>query len=508
MHWRSPLFAATPRRALIETSLLLVCIMAVGSSLSIHDINAFLTLDIICILFYIFRLRLAHPLRWRTTLKDSLGVVAISLLLCVCETLELLWLQNSGYFPSIFDRDLALLYTLVPITNLIAYACFRLVIRVWSLWNRIRRRHLLWALTHSHIMLIVLVTGAIMLLVDVASIFASSSGGFTPLLILPLTLLLLIPASIALVIIVPPFTLFSYFVIRRTTDRLKALMAATSVLRSGDYSVRVEVTGEDEVAQLQSDFNDMAINLERTMRALQDERDRVARLLQERRELIANVSHELRTPVATMRGYLETTLMHWDELPPPTLQQDMQVMENEVIHLQGRVDDLFMLSRADVGALTLQCEPTDIALLINDIVKARAPLAWRASRIELAANIDCALPRAIVDARRLEQAIQNLLHNGLRHTSPGGIVAIDATDDGASIKIQVKDTGEGIQPAALEHIWERYYQVERSRSYGVGAGLGLALVKEWIEQMGGRVAVDSVLGQGSCFTLWLPKERC
>ena len=379
--------------------------------------------------------------------------------------------------------------------------------RAWSYWNGLRRRHLLWALTHSHILLVVLVTGAIMLLVDGVVFIGGIQRAANFWLIVPLTLLLMIPSAIALVIIVPPFTLFSYFVVRRTTNRLKALMAATSVLRAGNYAVRVEVTGEDEVAQLQSDFNAMAIDLERAMRALQEERDRVAALLQERRELIAGVSHELRTPVATMRGYLETALMHWEEVSPTTLQQDMQVMESEVMHLQGSVDDLFMLARADVGALEMRCEPTDVGMLIKDVVKARAPLAWRASRIEVVANIDCALPCAVVDGRRLEQALQNLLHNGLRHTAPGGIVAVEASNDDEAIRVQVKDTGEGIESEALAHIWERYYQVEQSRSRGVGAGLGLALVKEWVEQMGGCVAVESVVGEGSCFTLWVPKQR-
>jgi signal transduction histidine kinase len=509
MRWHSPLLAATLKRTFIEMTLLALGLFIVGAWLVVQNVGALLTVDIVCMLFYIFRLRLHRPLRWRTILKDSLSVVALSLLICVYETIVALWLfYGFGVEPIAVGRENGpLLYILMPIANLIGYVFFRCVIRVWLWWNSVRRKHLLWALTHSHMMLIVLVTGAIMLLIDIVSIYASSSRGFNTLLIVPLTFLLLIPASAALVIILPPFTLFSYFVIRRTTNRLKALMMATSALRSGNYSVRVEVTGEDEVAQLQRDFNDMAIDLQRTMHALQDERDRVSRLLQERRELIANVSHELRTPVATMRGYLETTLMHWDEVTPTALQQDMQVMENEVIHLQGRVDDLFMLSRADVGALRMQCEPTNIATLIEEIVNTRAPLAWRASRIEVVATIARALPCALVDARRLQQAIQNLLHNGLRHTSPGGIVAIEAAMDGRMIKVQVKDTGEGIAPEDLEHIWERYYQVARSRSHGVGAGLGLALVKDWVEEMDGHVAVESVVGQGSCFTLWLPVAR-
>jgi signal transduction histidine kinase len=209
--------------------------------------------------------------------------------------------------------------------------------------------------------------------------------------------------------------------------------------------------------------------------------------------------------VATLRGYLETTLMHWDETNQATLHHDLQVMEDEVLHLQGRVEDLFTLARADVGKLILQNEPMDVGKLVRHVVDTRAPLAWRSSRIEIVAEVPFGLPLVLADSRRLEQALQNLLHNGLRHTSPGGIVAVVVQIEAMTVSIHVKDTGEGIAPADLPHIWQRFYQTESARTrMDGGTGLGLALVKEWIEGMGGTVSVESRPGEGSCFTLCLP----
>src|SRR6185312_1428966 len=123
------------------------------------------------------------------------------------------------------------------------------------------------------------------------------------------------------------------------------------------------------------------------------------------------------------------------------------------------------------------------------------------SRIEIVADIADAISPVLVDPGRLEQVLQNLLHNAVRHTSPGGIVAFVVSEEAESVIIQVKDTGEGIAPEDLPYIWERFYQADNARnSLDGGAGLGLALVKELVEAMDGTVEVESVVGGGSCFT--------
>ncbi len=457
-----------------------------------------------CMLLYTLRLQLPKGSWWRQALIEVTSAGLLSLVLTGME-LAFIFVLLRQPAPNTFWRDNYRPYELAVLAlaaNCAAFVIFRIGRRLWLFWDRLRRTQLQWALTHAHVM--VLALGAGLLIVLVESLVIARSRDFF--LVVPTTVVLIVLSVIALAAVVPPSALFSYLVVRRITDRLKTLAAATSVLRSGNYAVRVPVVGEDEVAQLQADFNAMAADLERAMHELQGERDRVAGLLQARRELIANVSHELRTPMATLRSYLETTLTHWDDRSQPTLHHDLQVMENELIHLQGLVEDLFALSRAEVGKLTLRCEPTDVGILVLRIVETAAPLVWQASRIEVVADMPCELPSVLVDGNRLEQVLQNLLHNAVRHTSPGGIVAVVVRAEPEAVVLQVKDTGEGIAPGDLPHVWERFYQTESAR-IGSGTGLGLALVKEWVEAMGGTVSAESVVGEGSCFNICLPRKN-
>jgi signal transduction histidine kinase len=300
-----------------------------------------------------------------------------------------------------------------------------------------------------------------------------------------------------------PFSLVvSFLIARKTTRRLENLVKATGGLRAGDYATRVAVAGEDEVAQLQTTFNAMADELEHTLHDLQVERDRVAALLRARRELVANVSHELRTPLATVRGYLDT---FQTADCPESHQRDLEVMERELLHLQKLIDDLFTLSRAEVGGLTLDLRPMDVVPVIQRRVEALAPLARQREHVEVITDIPASLPSALADAERLDQVLINLLRNALRHTPPGGIVAIVASAEDAHVHIKVCDTGEGIPPDELPHIWERFYRGDNARELDEhGAGLGLALVKDLVEAMGGAVDVHSAPGEGSCFGVTLP----
>ncbi|MGZ6366717.1 MAG: sensor histidine kinase, partial [Ktedonobacteraceae bacterium] len=390
-------------------------------------------------------------------------------------------------------------FLLTAVTCLLNYAMFllfRLIVRFWLFWNDLRRKQLVWELTYAHVLVMLFLTGSLLVLLEILIITRLVST----------TLGLLVLSAIALIAIIPLSILFSYLVMRRTTQRVKTLAAATSTLREGNYDIRIQVVGEDEVAQLQANFNSMASNLELSMRELQEERDRVAVLLNKRRQLIASVSRELRTPVATLRNYLEKTLTHWGERSTPITQRELQEMEDEVIHLQLLIDDLFSLARSDVGKLELGCELTDVGQLVREVVEKVAHLVWQSNRIEMVANTPSEIVDALVDPKRLEQVLRNLLHNAVRHTTPGGIVAVEVKEEPKAVLIQVKDTGEGISPKDLPYIWERFYQTEISQTnMGGGAGLGLALVKEWIEEMGGTVSVESVVDEGSCFSLHLPR---
>ena len=247
----------------------------------------------------------------------------------------------------------------------------------------------------------------------------------------------------------------------------------------------------------------MAATLQETLTALQTERDTVTRLLKSQRELTAGVSHELRTPVATMRGYLDSLLAHQDQGLPETARHDLEIVGHEAARLQTLIDDLFTLSRAEVNQLTLRCQPLDIRPLVQRVVDTVSPLAARNHRIQVTASLPDRIPFVIADAGRLEQILRNLIQNGIRHTPPGGIIAVTAELGPDRVWMSVHDTGVGISPELLPHIWTQFYygpEADSSR-----AGLGLALVKQLAQLMDGGVAVDSTVGLGSRFRIWLPR---
>ncbi len=398
------------------------------------------------------------------------------------------------------------------VSGIIGYVTFRVGTYLWLLWARLRRTRLIWSFTHAVLTTVVLVA------LFFAGLLTLATWNYTPVRgllaeqpsplasfaaellsrILPLLTIMVVMTVMALIVVLPPAVIFSFFVARSLTQRLETLARATRTVRAGDYAVRVAVTGEDEIAQLQTNFNTMVADLGQSMRDLQLERDQVATLLQERRELVASVSHELRTPVSTARGYLETALAQ--DAVPDKLQHDLVIVDHEVARLQTLIDDLFTLSRSEVGQLALHCQSTNLGPLIGRVIETTAPRAWQSGRVQVSTELPADLPRALIDADRFEQVLRNLLHNAIRHTPPGGIVVVLGQSEAGTVVIEVRDTGEGISPEDLPHVWERFY---RANDNG-GTGLGLAIVKELTEAMGGVVSVDSQLGEGSCFTVRLP----
>jgi signal transduction histidine kinase len=296
-------------------------------------------------------------------------------------------------------------------------------------------------------------------------------------------------------------SLVAYLLSRRLVRRLERLGKAAESLAAGDLSQRVDA-GADEVGQLAQRFNNMAADLERTLGDLRAERDRVAGLLDQRRQLVANASHELRTPVATVRGYLESALARPDELPDG-LRTDLATMEHELSRLQQLIDDLFALSQAAVGRLSMRLEPTDAGAVVKRLVETTAPLAWRQRQVQVLGEYEQDTPLARADAQRLEQIVSNLLGNAVRHTPPGGLVAAVVSTEPALVRVDVRDTGEGITADEVPHLFERFFR-GNGQNGAAGAGLGLALVKELTEAMGGSVEANSTPGEGSCFTIRLP----
>lgn len=460
---------------------------------------------------------------WRRQALGELGtglVLSLSMLAGIMGLGSVLHLQDAwelafaGRFPTVM-----LMLGTGP-----GFVATRIGLRVWWYWNRLRRRRMLWSLTHAHLTVVVViwwVFGIGLVVVGPLKEILSYDWYSVDLLptlaadllntLFPVLMVALVVTGSLLIAVLPPSALLSFWVARKTTRRLEQLTQATAAFRAGDYATRVQVQGEDEVAALQTDFNGMAEDLERTLNALKTERDKVTHLLEARRQLIASVSHELRTPLAVLRGYLDSIQRTWRDAPPATLPQDLTVMEQELNRLQRLIDDLFTLSRAEAGGLALTLAPTDVAAVIQRCVTALAPLAWERERVELLADLPATLPLVLADAGRLEQVLNNLLRNALRHTPPGGLViaraGLEDSPEANRLRLEVCDTGEGVPSEDLPHIWERFYRGANANHDDRGAGLGLALVKELAEAMGGTVAVHSVVGEGSCFTVLLPKAE-
>jgi signal transduction histidine kinase len=517
------LLAAHPLRALLETGLLALVLLYLLSRLAGRLPNASLTSGLallcgMCGMWMVLRTRIpARPLL--VQLPQELGVaIGLSFVMGIGVP------QLAGLlgWPAVQEyTTLGAGATLLLLMTGPGYLVARSGVRLVRTWNRVRQQRMILSFIHAHLVVALLVMAFFAILISALTVFSQDgwagepeSGALLVLLadrlfrtLFPLFAISLVMMAVVGVALLPPSAVISYLLARRTTRRLDRLADAAGAMRAGDYGARVEVVGEDEVAQLQADFNVMAEALEQTLQALEAERDTVSRLLASRRELLANVSHELRTPVTTVRATLESLLDGDERVPASELHHDLQVVQGEVLRLQRLIDDLFTLSQAEVAQLTLECRPVDVLPVVRRMVEAVAPLAWSSGRVEVVAELPETLPPALVDASRLEQVLVNLLRNGIRYTPPGGIVAVmAAAEDEDTIRIEVRDTGAGIPDEELDRIWERFYRGERAQTADHrGAGLGLALVKELTEAMGGSVDVESAVGQGSCFTLRLPQ---
>lgn len=511
------LWQAHPLRGLAETwivgmAVLWVLSYQVGIVSPFVLGNGILFVCALCGMWSALRIRLPGGSRGRRAVSELAVALALSLVMGAGLPAPVRWLGWQGILQESSLSEwmaLALLWATGP-----GYLLARVGVRVWLRWQHLRRRRMLWAITHAHLTLVVILAclaalgifalasyseGSTLLQPDRANLLTSLLDSLLH-SVFPAISIVAILTIMALVAILPPSALFSYVVARGTTRRLEALVAAARALREGNYGARVEVVGEDEVAQLQADLNAMAEELQRTLHDLEVQRDTVTRLLEARQQLVATVSHELRTPVATVRALLESALDRRDEGVPAPLRHDLEVVQGEVLRLQGLIDDLFALSQAEAGGLAVDCRPEDVAPIAAGMVEALAPLAWKGGRVEVVAELPPDLPPALVDRARLEQVLANLLRNAIRHTPPGGIVAVVARAEAGAVCIEVNDTGEGIAPEDLPHVWERFYHGPDG-----GAGLGLALVKELTEAMGGSVAVESTPGRGSSFALRLPR---
>ncbi len=256
-----------------------------------------------------------------------------------------------------------------------------------------------------------------------------------------------------------------------------------------------------------------AIAAQEQARAAQ-EQARAERSEQSRRELIVNVSHELRTPIASIRGHVESLLMANEDQPANPAneadqQQYLEIVQRETERLSALVDDLLSLARAEAGELRLDILPVAADEIVEEIYQTMAPLARRERQVTLTRSIPPDLPLVLADRQRLTQVLLNLVRNAITYTPAGGIVSISLERaSSAQVALTVADTGIGIPPEDLERVFERFYRTDASRARATGGfGLGLAIVRDLVNAMGGSITAESKVGEGSRFRLLLQVAR-
>jgi signal transduction histidine kinase len=273
---------------------------------------------------------------------------------------------------------------------------------------------------------------------------------------------------------------------RRILRPVEALTAAARRMAAGELGTRVDAGSADEIGELARAFNHMAERVESSVAA--------------QRAIVADASHELRTPLTNLRGQIEALqdgLQASDE-------RTLRSLHEEALLLSRLVTDLEELALAESGQLPLHRGPVAVAEVVDAAITGMGASA-AARDVHLKAEVEDVL---VVDAdrERLGQVLRNLLANAVAHTPPGGTVTVAARGAGDGVEVAVTETGPGIPPEHLPHVFDRFYRADPARARATGgAGLGLAIVKQLVEAHGGRVRADRARGGGAVVTVTLPR---
>ncbi len=272
---------------------------------------------------------------------------------------------------------------------------------------------------------------------------------------------------------------------------IRDLAAAARRMAEGDYSARVETRSRDEVGELGKNFNLMA--------------DRVSTAYEMQQDFVGNVSHELRTPLTSIEGFSQA-LIDGTVKDKKEVGRALGIIKEESARMKQILNDLLLLSQIDAGQFRPEMERLSLSFLINKLRSVFEPRA-------ISHDIDfrVVMPErevdVVTDGSRLEQVLSNLLENAFKYTGAGGRIVLSyALGDSGEVNLSVADTGSGIDPGELPQIFERFYRTEKSRDKKLGGvGLGLSLCKELIETLEGSISVASVPGEGTTFTVRLPR---
>jgi two-component system OmpR family sensor kinase len=290
------------------------------------------------------------------------------------------------------------------------------------------------------------------------------------------------------------------------TRRLKRLATAMKGYEKGmppeklDLQLTSDDRSDDEIDRLMSTFIQMTGQIRLQM-------EKLGKSDEMRRELVANVSHDLRTPLATLRGYIETLLMKNEDLPSEERKAYLEIAISHCERLGKLISDLFELTKLEAHDTALLSEPFNLSELVQDVVQ-KFKLTADEKHINIVTNIGKELPFAYADIALIERVIENLLENAVRHTPDEGSVSIVMNHADEHISVLINDTGPGIPEKDLPRIFDRFYQLDKSRKDKSGhSGLGLAIAKQILELHKSSIDVKSTVNAGTAFTFTLPVYR-
>ena len=281
-------------------------------------------------------------------------------------------------------------------------------------------------------------------------------------------------------------TIFAVFFSNSFTRRLRKIMVSMRVIREGDYSHKVKMGGNDELTVLGNEFNDLV------------ERLRISE--QKRSNFVSDASHELKTPLASIKLLSDSILQN--EMDSATVKEFVGDIGNEADRLTRMAQKLLSLTRIE-SQEDSDCEIVYIAPTVDRVIRMLTGIAQKSSiTMETEIIQDC--PILIIEDD-LYQIVFNLVENGIKYNVPGGKLSVTLTRQEDNAVIMVKDTGVGIPKESVGHVFERFYRVDKARSRkSGGSGLGLSIVRNMVERNGGKILVESKVGEGSTFTLIFP----
>ncbi len=302
----------------------------------------------------------------------------------------------------------------------------------------------------------------------------------------------LLPILEAGVVAVAASLLLAWLMARWVSAPLRRMVEAVRAVAAGNYEGHIPPSGPSEVRSLANAFNDMVRQVEASRRA--------------QRDFVANVSHDLRTPLTSIQGFAQA-ILDGAAGEGESQKHAARIIYEEADRLRRLVDGLLDLARLDAGQMVFTMALVDLGTILRGVLE-RMGLRAAEKQVRLEAQLS-EVPPLLADGDRLAQVFTNLVDNAIQHTPSGGAVTVRTESEPGWAVVHVVDTGPGIPAEELPRIFERFYQVDKSRSHGPrrGAGLGLAISREIVQAHGGTLTAQSKPGEGSVFTVRLPLAR-